>query len=63
MGRKFQSIRRGSETKADLGTPGKAAESQKLTKGSSINTNRSLIEPILSALNCDSLRSTALPLP
>lgn len=51
----------GAQTKFDLGTLGKAAGFQTLTKGSAINPDRSFIEPTLSIRLCDSMHSMALP--
>lgn len=51
----------GAQTKFDLGTLGKAAGFQALTKGSAINPDRSLIEPTLSIRHRDSMHSMALP--
>lgn len=50
-----------AEPRADLITLGKGSGSQDITKGSAINANRSLIEPILSVRHCDSVCSMAFP--
>lgn len=48
VGRKIPKEEEGAEARADLGTLGKAAGSQDIAKGPAMNTNRSLIKPILS---------------